>query len=217
MLKKSEKIVRSPPIPALDRPSIAAGSSTSKESIDAPPTTAANPAEEGFQAESNVVKLRKSGKLLRRINGAPPLHLRNWKPLEDMLEHGQQKPRILLDTAELIYILKPIVHLGSIGTFGYADWRSWSVALLMDMASLRVYYTNRQHLTKDQKLELSKRCLMMFMYLMRSPFYDKISGKRIDGVLATIARRIPFARYICQPLAQYIPVWQSNYFYMWST
>lgn len=131
--------------------------------------------------------------------------------------HSTDRDALLLSAAEYVYICKPLVHLGTVGLFGYDDWRSWATALFMDCASIRLYYNNRQLLNKEQKLELSKRCLLMFMYLMRSPFYDRVSKRRIERTLGAFARHIPLARFICQPLAKYIPVWQATYFYMWSS
>lgn len=163
---------------------------------------------------ATTFKLKRTGKVLRRVEGAPSIQHRDWKPLEIK---STDRDALLLSAAEYVYICKPLVHLGAVGLFGYDDWRSWATALAMDCASIRLYYNNRQLLSKEQKLELSKRCLMMCMYVMRSPFYDRVSRGKIEGTLGVLSRNIPFARHICKPLAKYIPVWQDTYFYMWSS
>lgn len=206
VLRQREKIVRSPPIPSLDRNNLNAVALSMAQQQRATET--------GFQPEEATFKLRRSGKVMRRVEGAPTVQNRDWKPLE---VRATDRDALLLSAAEYLFICKPLVHLGSVGLFGYNDWRSWGAALAMDAASIRLYYNNRQLLSKEQKLELSKRCLMMFMYLMRSPFYDRVARGKVDGALGLLSRNIPFARYICQPLAKYIPVWQETYFYMWST
>lgn len=208
-MRKREKIVKSPPIPSLDRnnlKALALAMQQQNQQSTAPV--------DGFQTEEATFKLKRSGKVMRRVEGAPGIAHRDWKPLEI---RATDRDALLLSAAEYVYICKPLVHLGTVGLFGYNDWRSWGTALVMDFASIRLYYNNRQLLTREQKLELSKRCLMMFMYLMRSPFYDRVSQGKIESVLGVLSRNIPLARHVCKPLAKYIPVWQETYFYMWSS
>lgn len=205
VLRKREKIVKSPPIPALDRVHL------DKNFVQEITET------NGFK-EDTTCRLKKTGKMMRKIEGSPPLHSRNWKPLDSSSPAGHSLSSLpTFNSAELIYIFKPLVHLSGIGVFGYNDWKSWSMALIMDLISIRVYYGDRSNLTKDQKLELSKRCLAIFMYLMRSPMYDKFTAHKIDSLLGGLSRFIPMARFICKPVSLYIPVWQKTYFYMWST
>lgn len=127
------------------------------------------------------------------------------------------KDEVAIRTAEVLYIFKPIIHLTGAGIFGLKSWKSWGLSLLMDLASLRVYYNNRGVLTKNQKVELSRRCVSLLLYLMRSPFYDRFSGNKIESLLNAIANNIPLTKTVCNPLMQYIPFWQGTYFYMWST
>lgn len=82
--------------------------------------------------------------------------------------------------------------------------------------SIRQYYNNRQYLTADQKKELSRRCVNMLLYILRSPFYDKYSGNKIDAFMRAVSNTIPFAKLIVEPYRSYIPHYQESYFYMWS-
>lgn len=72
-------------------------------------------------------------------------------------------------------------------------------------------------LTQKQKLQVSRRTLLLLMYVLRSPFYERYSRDRIRAFLAALAKSVPLVGIICNPLAQYLPFWQSTYFYMWST
>lgn len=83
--------------------------------------------------------------------------------------------------------------------------------------SIKQYYDNRPYLTSDQKKELSRRCVSMMLYILRSPFYDKYSGDKIDAFLKAISRTIPFAKLIIEPYRELIPHYQQLYGYMWST
>lgn len=71
-------------------------------------------------------------------------------------------------------------------------------------------------MTTDQKKELSRRCVNMLLYILRSPFYDKYSHDKIDAFMRAISKNIPFAKLIVEPYREYIPSYQSTYFYMYS-
>lgn len=83
--------------------------------------------------------------------------------------------------------------------------------------SLRMYRENRHILTKQQRLELSRRTVSLLLYLMRSPVFEKFTQRKLNALLNAVACTIPFSNAICQPLIEYIPFWQRAYFYMWST
>ncbi|KAL5273734.1 PEX16 family protein [Megaselia abdita] len=196
----NQGIITSPPIQSLDRKKIA-----EKEIAMTNPTT------EGF----NDFKLKRSGRVIRRVEGAPPIQYRNWQSSGE--SSTSQKKNPVIRYAEYVYIVKPLVHLAAVQTFGYKSWKSYTIALLMDLYTIHTYYKHQHLMTKEQKVELSKRCVNLLLYLVRSPMYEKKSAGKIDSFLNFIASHIPFAKNVCNPIMQYIPQWQSTYFYMWST
>lgn len=160
--------------------------------------------------------LRRSGRVVRRVDGAPPLYLRNWKQIGKECKPKNQTDLNALTTAETLYIVKPMIHLGGCALFGYKSWRSWSMALLVDMMSLRIYLNNRSLLTKIQKVEISRRIISIILYLLRSPFYDRYSRDKINALLSALIKHIPLTKAVMTPLKDYIPYWQDTYFHMWS-
>lgn len=91
------------------------------------------------QLEAISFTLRRSGKIVRKIDSSPPVNARNWKGLERSVcvDNEQTLEQALAGrqlVAETIYILKPIVHLGSLACFGENAWKSWMTALLMDLS-----------------------------------------------------------------------------------
>ncbi|XP_058813796.1 peroxisomal membrane protein PEX16 [Topomyia yanbarensis] len=197
-------IVHNPPIPVLDRTNL----------IESRPTAE----NASFQSDGQTVVLKRSGKILRKVEGAPPIVARSWKPLKhESSSHVVQYAGRFIRTAELMYILKPMVHLACIRKYGLKSWKSYLVPMAMDVASLRIYYKNRQDLSKEQKQELSRRCVSMLLYLMRSPFYDKYSKDKIAGLLTRIGKNVPLTGMITSLILSYIPHWQETYFYMWSS
>lgn len=201
MVCQNNNIVKNPPIPVLDRNNI----------------TEPNRPENGtFQELSDTVVLKRSGRVLRKVEGAPPIVSRNFKPLKHqpvVIQYGGR----FIRTAELMYIFKPLVHLVCIRRYGIKSWKSYLVPMAIDVASLRIYYKNRGDLSREQKQELSRRCVSMLLYLMRSPFYDKYSKQRIASLLTGIGNKVPLMGTISSMILSYIPHWQETYFYMWSS
>lgn len=178
---------------------------------------------ENLQPEFNesstiTLKLKRSGKIIRKVNSqTPPLYARSFKTpeLEPTDRFGSYNHHVI-KKAEIIYILKPMIHLGSIGLFGYKSWKSYLLSMFFDLFSIRQYYSHRQSLTTEQKKEMSRRCVNLILYILRSPFYDQFSGRRIDSFMKAL-NIIPFAKLIVEPYREYLPRYQDTYFYMWSS
>lgn len=209
---QGNKIVKNPPIPALDRRNITEGQPEANSAA-----TAA--ASETFHDQHQTVLLKRSGRVMRKVEGAPPVVARSWKPLkhEATASYPVQYEGRFIRSAELMYILKPMIHLECVRRYGMDSWKSYLVPLAIDVASLRLYYKKREDLSRDQKQELSRRCVSMLLYLMRSPFYDRYSKQKIAGLLTAIGNNVPLMGTISNLILSYIPHWQETYFYMWSS
>lgn len=201
------QIITSPSLPAINRRSL------NRKKISADDKLNKN---ESFEEHNFTFKLKRSGRLMRKVEGAPPIHYRSFK-LNEELETVQksQVPKILLQ-AEYLYIVKPLLHLASMSVFGERSWKQYMISLAIDMASINMYRRNRHLMTKQQQVILSHRCVHLLLYLMRSPFYDKFTNRKLENLLGIIAK-IPIAKMLAGPLREYIPHWQSTYFYLWST
>ncbi|KAL5007499.1 hypothetical protein ScPMuIL_016305 [Solemya velum] len=167
--------------------------------------------------------LKRSGRVMRRLSDAPPLHMRDWK-LPAKVKETDKNPEStvpsILNTqrmcAESIHIMKPITHLLSMYIFGQASWKPWLVACGMDISSLSAM-GNPEELNTQERGELRRRTLMMLYYLFRSPFYNRISEAKIILLLKILADNIPGMSLFLKPLMEYLPYWQKVYFYIWST
>jgi peroxin-16 len=71
-------------------------------------------------------------------------------------------------------------------------------------------------LNVEEREEMKRRTLMMLMYLLRSPFYDRYSKEKLLFFLGILAHKVPGVRLIARPLLEYLPVWQQIYFYVWA-
>lgn len=210
-----EVISQNPPIVPFDRKNVdkalaerSAEETFGEDAYGAPPPTV-------------TFKLKRSGRTVRKIEGSPPICLRTWKSIDaDANDPPVSIPMVRyqkLTGAEVLYIVKPLLHLSSAGLFGIKSWKSYGVSLLIDLVSLRMYQKHVERLSPKQRLELSRRTVALLLYLMRSPFYEKFTERKLKTLLTTIADVVPFSSTICNPLLEYIPQWQQTYFYMWSS
>ncbi|EDW70422.1 peroxisomal membrane protein PEX16 [Drosophila virilis] len=204
LLKHSTSdIITSPPIAALNRRAL------SKER---------KPEASVAQSEHSITfQLKRSGRLIRKVEGAPPIQYRDFKLHVDNADAAKtQIPRELLQ-AEYLYIAKPLIHLTAMGLFGQRSWKQYMIALSLDLYSVYLYRQHRHLMSKQQKLELSRRCINLLYFLVRSPFYDNYSKTRIERILGFVGQHVPLVKLVAGPLREYIPQWQNTYFYLWST
>jgi len=115
--KHKEVIIENPPVAPLDRVKLA------KEP-------------EFSELGSVSFTLKRSGRVVRKIDSSPPLGMRTWKPLEVHKIKEVSSSKILSRNellAESIYISKPLVHLISLGLLGSDTWKPWMISLAMDL------------------------------------------------------------------------------------
>ncbi|KAJ8982975.1 hypothetical protein NQ317_001415 [Molorchus minor] len=202
-----ESIVQSPPVPALDRKTIKSNTTN------------------GDFNQTATFTLKRSGRVVRKVEASPPIGLRRWTPLENEIHENKENMEQVATSrqlmAETIYISKPIVHLASLACFGSTTWKPWLISLAVDLTSLHIYRSDNASTTRSltplQRIQVSKRIVALLLYLLRSPFYDRYSKDKINAILIALSNHVPLVGHICNPLQQYLPFWQSTYFYMWST
>lgn len=222
ILKHStEKIVTTPALPALNRRAIIKKQKNAlKNGLIIEDSSERNGKlnTNVFGESSSTFQLKRSGRVIRKVEGAPPLQYRNFKVAEEQqLENASNSVSFRLVQAEYLYIAKPLIHLAAMGLFGQKRWKQYIVSLSLDLASIRMYHQHRQQMSKEQKLELSRRCINFLLYLVRSPFYERITQSRLDRMLGFVADNVPLIKMVAGPLREYLPYWQGTYFYLWST
>ncbi|XP_070503547.1 peroxisomal membrane protein PEX16 [Chironomus tepperi] len=201
ILKYKNRISKSPALEYLDR----------KNVLKQPQNNTLQP--ELSKPPSMVLKLKRSGKTIKRVS--PSLYSRTYNDELEEPDRFESSNHQAIKNAELLYIMKPVIHLGSIAAFGYKSWKSYLVSFLLDTISIYEYFKKRNYMSSEQKKELSRRCVNMLLYILRSPFYDQYSNDKIDSFMRAL-NHIPFARFIVEPYRQYIPTFQKTYFYMFS-
>lgn len=129
-----EPIVETPSIPILNRKNVTNANSN-----------LATVGELGQAQFESTFTLKRSGRSVRKVDAAPPLVARNWKPPQKstglVCDNDQTIEQALAGRqliAETIYIAKPMVHLASMACFGTKTWKPWMIALAMDLT--RYYF-----------------------------------------------------------------------------
>lgn len=176
-----------------------------------------------------TIKLRRSGRLIRSLNHAPPRSKRIWNLSDDdnllkkILERQDKyaTPTQLNDVqklGELIHILRPLVHLSAMSKFGQKAWTPYIVSLGMDVTSLHLLKEPSNYLLNtSERLEIGQRTISLFLYLMRSPFYDNYTKMKVLKALQTFSEKVPLLGLLARPFISYIPQWQETYFYAWNS
>lgn len=68
----------------------------------------------------------------------------------------------------------------------------------------------------SEQAEIQRRYMSLFMYLLRSPFYDQYTKERLLRLLSVFANNIPIFGRLLRPFVAYLPEWQRVYFYVWN-
>lgn len=81
-----------------------------------------------------TLQLKRSGKVIRKVAHAPPIYSRSFKapelsPNDRFGAYNHQA----IKSAEIVYILKPMIHLGALGAFGYKSWKSYLLSFFLDV------------------------------------------------------------------------------------
>lgn len=166
--------------------------------------------------EQNVWRGKRSGRFVRSLASTPPNGFRSWKLPE--FPTMSETPSVLNQIqfyAELLYIIRPLLHLPSMFIFGERSWKPWLLSCLADVTSLSLHMQSNARLTALEKTEISRRFMLMLFYLLRSPFYDRLTKEKILTVLNGLTNNVPFVSIVVRPLLEYLPSWQRTYFYNW--
>ena len=178
--------------------------------------------------ELSTFKLKRTGRVLRTIESAPPRPQRTWLSAQDnfnikrLLDKQKRTalPSDLSDSqtlGEVLHIIRPVVHLTSMAGFGTHSWAPYLLSFGLDVSSLKLLSSPPNKLWNfNERIELNQRSFAFLLYLLRSPFYDNYTKERVLSILSFMANHIPiFGRFI-RPLIEYLPEWQKTYFYVWN-
>lgn len=168
------------------------------------------------EEEDSFFTLKRSGRIVRRVDGAPPAAFRDWQPVRVKDQYSKCEVNDIL-YAESLHIVKPIIHLAAMRVFGTKAWMQWLIALSMDLACMKLHSKHIKDMDPEQRLEMSRRKLCIVLYILKSPMYNMYSKNVIEGSMNSISNKIPILSFVSGPIIQYLNHWQDIYFYMWAS
>lgn len=173
--------------------------------------------------------LKRSGRIMRTLEKAPPRSQRTWMlPTADlrfrqMIEKNKKDapPSSLTEhqvIGEVLHIIKPVAHLGAMAGLGTSAWTPYFLSLSLDVASLKLLHEPPDKVWNlNESVELGQRSFALLLYLLRSPFYDRYTKERILRSLSLLSDHVPIIGRFIRPLVSYLPEWQRTYFYVWGS
>ncbi|XP_020279388.1 peroxisomal membrane protein PEX16 [Pseudomyrmex gracilis] len=177
--------------------------------------------EEGNLKEGFVLK--RSGIVVRSVKHSAPPQVRTWKALSPDINKNEKSAKNQnfdrnLMLAENLYVIKPLLHLGSMYMTDEKHWYPWTLSFIVDVVSLNIFArcALQTIFSKEDEEELVRRRLSLLLYILRSPFYDKYSRTKINALLDTISASVPLGKALTNAVKKSLPYMQNTYFYMWS-
>jgi len=208
LLVRDQRLIVNPLISPLDRSLLKSASSTDSVSPSSPPPA------------SYTMTLKRSGRVIRKIEGAPPNFVRDWTvPASDNDTNNNHISAILKGkrkVAEIMHIVQPMVHLGALGLFGTRSWKPFLVSLAIDCSSHSLHGPLRL-MTETERREMMRRRLSLLLYLLRSPLYDQKSKTIIVTILKFAQDNIPLLGSVAKAVLHNLAEYQEMYFYTWSS
>ncbi len=119
-------------------------------------------------------------------------------------QRSVEAARALTKTAEIVHALRPAVYAVFLYRHGRASWRPFVASLSLDLASLAIHararailegggtVASRRYLdkpyTERERDELSRRKLVLAMYLLRSPLFELGARPTLETVAGALTR-----------------------------
>jgi len=132
-------------------------------------------------------------------------------PSPAAMEPIEQSVRKLRLGGELLHIMRPVVYLA---TYLWSDQHSWKPVLLslaMDLFSLRLL--SKSKLSPEEQGEMSRRSSLFFLYLVRSPVYERIFRPVCMVFFNRIFQHIPIIKQIVETFIGVFDGLHSLHFY----
>eukprot|EP00088_Acartia_fossae_P017968 TRINITY_DN2029_c0_g1_i10.p1 TRINITY_DN2029_c0_g1~~TRINITY_DN2029_c0_g1_i10.p1 ORF type:complete len:312 (-),score=39.35 TRINITY_DN2029_c0_g1_i10:424-1359(-) len=154
-----------------------------------------------------------SGRRIRTLQAGPPMYERTWQPPGPMNSNSLHLTTMQY-SGEILYILKPVLHLAAVGKCGEQAWAPFLLAMSLDFASQVALGSKNQ--SREHREEVLRRWFSLANYCLRSPFYDRKSKYVILGFLRCVEKCLPLGGGLVASIREYIPEYVKIYSYVWA-
>jgi hypothetical protein len=131
------------------------------------------------------------------------------RPRQDANAPPRPPPKPEHVVAEVLYILRPLIHLMLIRQYGWRSWRAWGTSLAVDLVSRQCMADPAD---EDDHEEQQRRMTLMLLYLVRSPFFDFVIQRILARIEAAV-RRIPVVGRLTGTTLDLVRFLQRYWFY----
>ncbi|XP_022152661.1 peroxisome biogenesis protein 16 isoform X2 [Momordica charantia] len=129
----------------------------------------------------------------------------------------------LFVTGEVLFITRPLIYVLLIRKYGSRSWTPWFLSLAVDLigmsflsyaSSASASIKGRQsHLSDSEKDELRRRKMLWAFYLMRDPFFDRYTRRKLERT-EQVLEPVPFVGFLTAKIVELIVGAQTRYTYM---
>ncbi|KAG6574772.1 Peroxisome biogenesis protein 16, partial [Cucurbita argyrosperma subsp. sororia] len=129
----------------------------------------------------------------------------------------------LFVTGEVLFITRPLIYVLLIRKYGSRSWTPWFLSLAVDLlgTSFLSYATSastsrknqRSCLSDSEKDELRRRKMLWAFYLMRDPFFERYTRRKLEGA-EKVLEPVPFVGFLTAKIVELIIGAQTRYTYM---
>ncbi|KAH7862560.1 hypothetical protein Vadar_006463 [Vaccinium darrowii] len=124
---------------------------------------------------------------------------------------------------EVMFITRPLIYVLLIRKYGIRSWLPWCISLAVDLTGMGILSSvtmlklgrkdQQLHLSDQEKDELRRRKLLWALYLMRDPFFDKYTRKRLEST-ERLLEPVPLIGMLTAKVIELIIGAQTRYTYM---
>lgn len=114
---------------------------------------------------------------------------------------------------EVLWIIRPVIFVILKLKFG-RSWKPWMISLIVDLISRRM--SKKEDLSGTEEAELSRRRSILFLYALRSPFFEflqQLFGPAAEH-LYNISGRLPGIQTAWDFISEILYVYRTRYFYL---
>ena len=166
----------------------------------------------------------KNSSLVMKTLNYPRTDSRRWSDTQDKWLHEMcnlppSKLSKIETLGEVLSISRPLIHIITSSLAKKNSYFPWIASLITDASALALL--NREPNGKEkaykkiEALEIRRRYFLLWLYLLRSPVYDKYTGPCSLPVTQFLSNNVPLANYLLEYVNKYLVAWKHVYFYNW--
>ncbi|CAO3599717.1 unnamed protein product [Absidia cylindrospora] len=121
---------------------------------------------------------------------------------------------------EILYLLRPFIYVLCILKYGQRSWKPWTISVIVELGSQLALRKAFDGLSEDghdnrmplEKQEMSRRTQLIWFNLVRGAFYSRITRPTLEHYCNRLESK-PLLNMAAGVLRDYLPLWESFYFY----